>query len=274
MKNCFLIVNHNDYKSTKHLIDNIIDFNIIDHILIVDNKSNDEEITLLKQIKQNKIEILFNDVNAGYSGGINYGAKYLIEKYKECNLIISNSDIVIFAEDDLKKLIDLLNYEGIGLVGPQIIEKGNTNRGCKKITPNLEILCNLGLFKNRIRNKMLAYPNEYYEGEIGFVDVISSAFFLINSKTLERINYMDENLFLYYEEQVLSEKIKKLGLGIIISNKVFVKHLFSVSVDKVYKNKEKNKMFRESQLYYFNTFYNLNKIQKKLLQISSKFVKN
>ena len=85
---------------------------------------------------------------------------------------------------------------------------------------------------------------------------------------------MDDNLFLYYEEQVLSEKIKKLGLGIIISNKVFVKHLFSVSVDKVYKNKDKNKMFRESQLYYFNTFYNLNKIQKKLLEFSSKFVKN
>ena len=274
MKNCFLIINHNDFKSTKHLIDNIIDFSIIDHILIVDNKSNDEEIALLKQIKQNKIEILFNDVNSGYSGGINYGAKYLIDKYKECNLIISNSDIVIFAEDDIKKLIDLLNYEGIGLVGPHIIEKGNTNRGSKKITPNLEILCNLGLFKNKIRNKVLAYPNDYYDGEIAFVDVISSAFFLINSKTLERINYMDDNLFLYYEEQVLSEKIKKLGLGIIISNKVFVKHLFSVSVDKVYKNKDKNKMFRESQLYYFNTFYNLNKIQKKLLEFSSKFIKN
>ena len=37
---------------------------------------------------------------------------------------------------------------------------------------------------------------------------------------------------------------------------------------------KKNKMFRESQLYYFNTFYNLNKIQKKLLEFSSKFIKN
>ena len=57
MRNCFIIVNHNDYKSTKHLVDNIIDYSIIDDILIVDNASKEEEKELLKTITNDKIDM-------------------------------------------------------------------------------------------------------------------------------------------------------------------------------------------------------------------------
>ena len=36
MKNCFLIVNCNDFKSTKHLVDNVKSYGCIDSVLIVD----------------------------------------------------------------------------------------------------------------------------------------------------------------------------------------------------------------------------------------------
>ena len=51
MKNCLIIINCNDYKSTKHLVDNVIDYKIIDKILIVDNNSREEERNLIKSIK-------------------------------------------------------------------------------------------------------------------------------------------------------------------------------------------------------------------------------
>ena len=73
MKNCFLIVNCNDYKSTKHLIDNIRDYKIIDHILIVDNDSKKEEKDLLSNLESENVEVYYNDENLGYSSAINIG---------------------------------------------------------------------------------------------------------------------------------------------------------------------------------------------------------
>ena len=60
MKNCYVIVNKKDYKTTKHLVDNIIDYNNIDEILIIDNDSNEEEKKLISSIKNPKIEKIFN----------------------------------------------------------------------------------------------------------------------------------------------------------------------------------------------------------------------
>ena len=274
MRNCFIIVNHNDYKSTKHLVDNIIDYNIIDDILIVDNNSKAEERELLKTITNEKIEILYNDDNLGYSHGINTGAKYLINKYENCNFIISNSDIVILGEDDIHKLIDLLNYETVGLVGPQILERGIKRRGLKCITPWIDIRRNLTPFKNKINDHKLVYPDSYYEGETSFVDVVSSAFFLISSDTLKKINFMDENIFLYYEDFVLARKVQELGLMVLISNQVCVKHLYSGSVDKIYTSREKNKMLKESQFYFHSTYGDMSKFVKHLLKFSQIFLKN
>ena len=58
MKNCFLIINYNDAKSTNHLINNIKDFKIIDHILIIDNNSNTKDLEKLHEIENKKIEII------------------------------------------------------------------------------------------------------------------------------------------------------------------------------------------------------------------------
>lgn len=269
MKNCFLIVNFNDYKSTKHLIDNIIDYQIIDHILIVDNNSSEKEKQKIKTIKNQKIEIIYNDDNLGYSQAINIGARYLIEKYGEINLIISNSDIIIMSEEDLIKLVDLLNYEHIGLVAPNIMERGLINRGMKRIKPSTDILLNLPLLRYFVSKKSLVYRDDYYEGETSIVDAISGCFFLISSVNLQKINFMDENVFLYYEDYILSKKINDLGLMVVVANNVRVKHNFSVSVDRNIPESEKYLMLKKSQYYYHTTYNNVNSFQRSLLKISS-----
>lgn len=270
MINCFLIVNCNDYKSTKHLIDNIKSYSNIDHILIVDNNSKPEERELLKELEIHDIEIIYNDDNRGYSYGINIGAKYLIDKYKECNLIISNSDIVIMSEEDLDKLIDTLNNNN-GIVGPQLLERGVINKGWKNSSVLVDIASNFRLTKNLIPDSKVFYDNSHYKEDVSFVDVISSCFFLINSKTLEQINYMDENVFLYYEDSILSKKINDLGYKVSICNNVKVKHNYSVSVDKIMKNTEKYKLLTNSMYYYQTTYNKANKFERFLLRISFRF---
>ena len=265
MKNYFIIINSNDFSSTKHLIDNIKNYKIIDHILIVDNNSvNANE---LDSLKSNKVEIIYNNINLGYSCAINIGVKYLVEKYGDGNLIISNSDIVIMSENDIKVLIKHLNDSNVGIVGPQILEKGLINKGRKNYSPKVEILFDIPVIRHFIFDKYSYYDSSIYNNEYTDVDIVSSCFFLIKSKILESIDYMDENIFLYYEDNILCKKIHDKNLLCRIINDVKVKHLYGVSVNKTVKMLRKFKIYFNSQLYYHFTYNNASFLDKILLKI-------
>ena len=269
MKNCFLIVNFNDYKSTKHLVDNIIDYKIIDEIVIVDNSDDDQEIKLLKKIKNKKITLIENGENLGYSEAINIGGRYLIEKYHKCNIIVSNSDIVIMSEEDLEKLLEYLNFPDVGVVAPQILERGEISRGMKSPSPIKDFFLNIPLLRHVFLEKWLFYKDDYYSDEISVVDVINGCFFLLTSEVLEKINYMDANLFLYYESDIMGRKIKDLGMMTIVVNSVKVKHKYSVSVDKSIDPITKYKMHRDSQNYFHTTYNHASSFSRFLLKIST-----
>lgn len=269
MKNTFLIVNCNDYKSTFHLVDNIASYSCLDEIVIVDNGSKMEEKEKLERIKAKNVQVIYNDNNDGYSCAINIGAKYLIDKYKKCNIFISNSDIVIMSEDDLINMIDTLKGKKIGLVGPQILELGSIFRGVKGVSPIMDFWLTVPIIKNLISDNVYLYNDEHYQGKTSEVDVISSCFFLISSEVLEKINYMDELVFLYYEDFILAKKIRNLGLKIVVLNEVKVKHLYSVSVDRLVNNIDKYKMLRNSQFYYHSTYNGANRVERTLLKINA-----
>lgn len=269
MKNCFLIVNYNDYSSTKHLVENIKKYQCIDEIVIVDNYSREDEIELLSTMNESRVKIIYNDANIGYSAAINVGSKYLINKYQDCNIIVSNSDVVILSEEDLVKMINLLNDPKIGLVGPQVLEKGNILKGRKDCSVNYDIINNLPILKYFVKENHLYYDDNYYQDAISYVDVITTCFFLISSDTLKKINFMDTNVFLYYEDFIICNKVRSLGLSIVLCNDVKIKHLYSVSVDRNYKTSKKNKMLKESQIYYHSTYHKINFIQKILLKLSN-----
>lgn len=268
MKNCFVIVNYNDYESTKHLVDNIIDYKCIDEIVIVDNSSTEAEKKLLSTIKNKKINMLYNETNLGYSSAINIGARYLIDKYENCNLIISNSDIVILNEEDIEHMLDLLGYESIGVVGPQVIERGEISRGWKSPTIFTDMLLNIPFLHAVIKEKKCEYKNDYYNENTSVVESLSTSFFMISSKTLQQINYLDENIFLYYEDNILGEKVRNLGLLVVIDNLVKIKHNYAVTMLKNYDVRDRYKVLFKSQIYFHSTYHKANKFQRLMLALT------
>ena len=156
--------------------------------------------------------------NLGYSAAINFGSKYLIQELGECNIVVSNPDVLITKEKDIKELLSVLRNEKVGAVGPTILEHGNLNRGWKNPSPLLDSVLNLPYLHRFIRNKKMMYSPTYYSGDISQVDVISGCFFCISSKVLEQIGFLDENVFLYYEENILSSKLKNIGKNLLTEN--------------------------------------------------------
>lgn len=264
-----VIVNYNDFDETKNLLLNVKDYKCLDQIIVVDNNSSDDSFHKLKEFESNRITIIKNSCRQ-YSSGLNVGAKCLIKKVGECNIIFSNSDIIIKGEEDLKKLSSDIK-DDIVVVGPTVEEHGQKNRGWHLPTVNQEILFNIPLLSRYFKKKYLPYQEEEYQKDITFVDVVSGCFFLVDSKFLMDNDYFDEGTFLYYEEQILAEQVKKAGKKEIIDNKVTIIHNHSVSIDKSIKRVKKHMALKESQRYYAKKYKNANKIQMSLLYITDYF---
>ena len=255
MKNGFIIVHYNDSETLIKLLDNIRDYRIIDKIVIVDNNSKEEEKDKIRSYINDKVELIENKENLGFAKAINQGAKKLIKELGECNLVVSNCDIEINSEHDLKELINYLEEEDIGLLAPTILENGNLNRGWKNPKPFIDSLMNLPGIHRSLRKKYILYKDDHYYGKLTNVDVVSGCFFLISSDTLKKINYLDENTFLYYEENILAKKVKDFNLKVTVANDIKVIHNHSVSINKNVNRINKIKMQRASG-YYFHKVYN------------------
>ena len=269
MKTGIIIVNYNDFTSTEKLINNIKDYRVIDKIVVVDNHSNDDSPQKLKKLKLPKLKVIINEENKGYSYAINTGAKYLIDEYKECNIIISNADVIIEKEEDIETLIKLLHRKNVGIVAPTILERGTKNRGWKNPTPKQEIILNIAYIHRFFRKKYLYYDDDYYQGDFSIVDVLSGCFFLIQSKTLQAVNYLDDHVFLYYEGNILAKKLqvkKKINL---ISNKVTIIHNHSVTIDKSLKRIKKYKAQKKSQYYFEVEYNNASLLERMLLKLTA-----
>ena len=248
-----VVVNYNDYKNTISFVKSVIDFKIIEHIVIVDNCSTDGSFNELKNICSNRVSLIKNESNKGYGSGINLGSKFLIDNYNVSNIIVSNTDIIINCEDDLVCMINYLKNDVV-LVGPVVLENGGVNRGWKIPTVLDDILLNIPFVHRRLRKKLLFYKDYLYDNSTTCVEVISGCFFIISAAALEKINFFDENIFLYYEENVIASKIKSLGYKTLIINDVSVIHNHSVTIDNSLNRIKKYKELKKSQKYFHKTY--------------------
>lgn len=271
MQTGIVIVNYNDYESTFKLVENIKKYKIIEKIVIVDNNSSEEEKEKLRTIKGRKVKIIENIENKGYSYAINVGARYLISLYGKCNIIVSNSDIEIKDEKNIKELLKTLFSKDIAVASPVIFENGRLNRGWKLTSPRQDILMMLPKVYKFFENKFRYYKEDHYNDKTSVVDVVSGCFFLIKSTVLEDIGYLDEDVFLYYEENILATKLKELGLKSVINNEVVIIHNHSVTINKNINRKKKLKVLRNSQFYYEEKYNNASKFELFIMKMFSKF---
>lgn len=269
MKTIFLIINYNDYQTTEKLLNNIKNYNCIDHILVVDNNSTDDSFSMLNKISIDNLTVIKNKENKGYGAGINFGCRYAQSKFGDCYIIVSNPDVVIYSENDLKTLINTFDDE-TAIVSPIIKEHEGFNRGWKVPTPVDDILLNLVVIHKILRPKLLFYKDDIYKNNVVEVEAVSGCFFLINSNYLKKCGYFDENIFLYYEENVISKKIQQIKKKIKINTTIEVFHNHSVTIDKNINKINKYKELKKSQIYFQKYYNHANWIELFLLKLTNK----
>ena len=255
MKTGIVILNYNDYESTKKMIDKIKNYKSLNHIVIVDNNSSDDSYDKLQKLKTDNIYVIKTDENKGYAYGNNYGIKYLTKNYKIDNIIISNPDIIV-EEEVIKGLIkDLKENKDISIIAPLIKQNGEEANGWRIPTFKDELLSNINYVHRWARKKMF-YPKT--DEKLQKVEVVSGCFFMIRKSDFEQIGYFDEGTFLYYEENIISYKLKELNKNVYVDNELSVIHNESVSVDKNINSIRKYKILKTSQKYFQKKYVKAN----------------
>ena len=266
MKTAIIILNYNDSDNTIKFVNNIKEYNILNTILVVDNNSNiGKELEKLDALKSEKVHVIKSDKNGGYAYGNNFGLKYLEKLGKYDYVIISNPDIAV-EEKSIEKCIDFLNNnKEAAIVAPRMyFINGPARRAAwKKRTIGIDMASSTRV------TEALFYPifkkgeytkKDYLKNTLE-VDAIAGAFFVAKFEIFKQMDYFDENTFLFYEEDIIGEKIRKAGYKLYLLNDISFMHYDSQTIGKTIKYINKIQILFDSKIYYHKEYNNANKFQ-------------
>lgn len=285
-----VLLEYNNSKDTINCIDSILKFNTYPiKFFIVDNaspnKSNVIDITnYIKQKYNDKFQIIkydgkpstylefnliLNNVNLGYANGNNAGLNHLYNDKDIEYVLILNPDI-IFIEDIIGRLVfDYKNLKSVGIVSPLLYKNGKCcidfNCARKQPTVNNLILSKIPFdpFKTKTQNKILINLNL----KIIPIELPSGSCMLLSKTLMNKLGGFDRNTFLYFEENILFEKIKILGLQNYLDLTIHCIHVGGTTTNQI-KSLTIIRHDIRSTKYFINTYKKPNIIQKFFLNLT------
>lgn len=198
-----IILNYNTYSESIKLAEMLyecLEYSNYEIIIVDNNSTNESDGKLQQYAKYKKCIYIHNEKNLGYAAGNNVGIKYAINNGAKYSLIINN-DIEILDVHFLRKLVKFMeDGNGVAAVSPAVIKMDMTEDLPNSFRPNFWDLSFGCVAFSQKRKKQSLYDNmKVYK--------VKGCCMLLNNKDITSINYLDEDTFLYYEEDILAERL-------------------------------------------------------------------
>ncbi|MEY4455855.1 MAG: hypothetical protein RL440_205 [Bacteroidota bacterium] len=264
-----IILNYQSFQDTIDYVDNLKNQDGIHlFILVVDNCSPNNSFEILKYHFSNSdhVEVIKSERNGGYAYGNNFGLRY-IENRNVDYVIISNNDIEISDTMLVSKMINKYNeLDNPAFVSPMMLVDGKINNfdsAWKLPTIASELFSSTFLFSffGYFYLKSRFYKIENISKSFIEVDCLPGSFFMGTQVSFQKINYFDEGTFLYMEETIIGQKVKKLDLKNYLFTSLTYKHNTSSTIDQYHSQIQKYRILAKSKIYFWekykraNTFY-------------------
>ncbi len=265
-----VVLNYNNYEETIECVNSLLLLNVFEYLIIVDNASTDKSQLKFDENYTNnkKVIILKSKINGGYAAGNNLGIKYANEILLSDYTLICNPDVRIDSATVILKLTEALNENHkIVAAAPKMLNiQGDKIINAWKIPTYLDDLILSSVILTKIFGNRTVYSKDYIESsEIVEVQVLSGSCFLINTKFIADIGYLDEKTFLYGEERILAREIKNLDLKQVLINDIYFHHFHGTTISKNIKTYIKRFKILSDSRYYFQTRYNNINFVKKMI---------
>jgi len=282
-----VILNYNNFQDTINCIDSLIkNENENYRLIIVDNASTNNsvaeiEIYLSKndikfQCYPNHQNLLINskfiiiklEQNIGYARGNNIGLNLAVD-LGSTYLVVLNNDTMITQPFLAELKTRLENDKNIGIISPLLKQKdGSIDRNVARKNPstlqiiiNNSFLRNFKLFQNYLdRQYCIKSKEDIVKKEVLYPDLISGSCIMMKSVIYKKIDGFDKNTFLYFEENIVFEKLKQLDLTSCVYLNKHIIHLGAESTRKI--NSVKLLEYQKESLIYY-----LRKYRKSILGV-------
>ena len=218
MKVALITVNFNGAEKTIELLESLRSQTDLDfEMIVVDNSSGAEDILKLESYISSgqNFKLIKNSANLGFSGGNNVGIKKVLAEGFEWIVLINNDTHVesqfifqlkTFASKHIGEIIALPTNEGDRTAYCGIVE----------------------WLKPTLPHQYKSIDNNYLQ-EKGYV---IGAGLGIHKSVFERIGFLDERYFLYFEDADFSMRAKQTGITIDIAS-VAIHHSVSSTTKKL-----------------------------------------
>lgn len=198
----------------------------LDHIVVVDNDSQDGSGEALKQWKADRaldnVTVLLNPKNNGYAGGNNYGLRWALDNLEATHFWIVNNDTYV-EFDAFTPLLTALEHNDRQFVGSVVLSPDTGRLECYgggKLYPLFGKARLLGKDLTLETMKQKRHKPDYLMG-------CSLAF---TASLVREIGLMDESYFMYSEEVDWQFRAKRFGIGIQVVPESHLFHYGSLSL--------------------------------------------
>lgn len=176
-------------------------------VMVVDNGSGGDDVSLLKQRFGDSIRLIVNDKNAGFAGGCNIGIKDALARGADYVVLLNNDTVV--APDFIEGLVRVAQSdERVGIAGGKVF--------CYEL-PELIWFAG-GIINYRTGRTPIRGSGEADKGqfdEIVRVDWISGCFMFISRDVLQAVGMLDERFFFGWEDVDLCVRAARKGFKVL-----------------------------------------------------------
>ncbi|MFC5734292.1 glycosyltransferase family 2 protein [Cytobacillus gottheilii] len=263
MATACVILNFNDYENTFALIQKISNYQVFDHIVVVDNCSTDDSPDKLLKHRNEKIHIIKSERNGGYGYGNNFGISFAYNKLQSRYILIANPDVE-FEEVFIKELKNTISsnsncavVSGIPLTidgKPQDIIGWSVPKGYQYM------LTASGTISRYLLMNRMFYGIKYFTKKKSLktieVGCVAGALLLIDANIIYNNAMYDEEIFLYGEETILGLKLRELGFKTLIRTDQRYIHKHSATINKTFSSSlKKHKIMLDSHRTILSKYY-------------------
>lgn len=235
-------------------------------IVIVDNaSSNNSGKVLVDKYKSNeKIHVILNTENGGFSKGNNIGFK--IAKELKCDFIcMMNNDTYLIQEDYFKVILDEYSDSHYAVMGPEIwlpnnhVEevlhnmitleevKKQIKELNKKLLLNYTFIESINIVSRNIVKKLIGYKSKstYRTNREGRLEdvVLHGCCWIFSPIYINKFDGLNEVTFLYKEEELLYLRLKENNMLSVYNPKLKIFHNEDASTNMLTKKGYKKRRF-------------------------------
>ena len=226
----FIIVTYNSEDYIESCINHIQMVEDIPYeIIVVDNDSKDGTAGIVKD-KFSDVKLIESQENRGFSWGVNLGVSHSQYDY----IFVLNPDSILLTRQFKESLHDL-SLNGIGVVGPKVLNAGDRTRqfsARKYPTLKTGIFNRSSIFTSLIPNNK--YSMEYLDpienpDKAQKVDWVSGCALLFRKCIHREVGGFDNTYFVFYEDIDFCKRVADIGYGVQYNPDIIVEHEIGIS---------------------------------------------